>query len=72
MALHDGVVEVADDASGLTVSIKLPDVVGRTLDAWLPGWEAFSERSQQMLRLLKSGGQAPPEEFISGGFWRRN
>ena len=49
------------------ITATLPDTVGKTLDAWLPGWERFSERSQRMLRLLKSGGHTPPEDFILGG-----
>lgn len=49
------------------LSIALPDTVGKTLDAWIPGWDAFTPRGQQFLRLLKSGGQTPPEDFVLGG-----
>ena len=40
---------------------------GEALDAWLPGWERFLTESQQMLRVLKSGSQPLPEEFLLGG-----
>jgi len=53
--------------SGMTWTVELPDSVGKVLDEWLPGWDALSSRSCQILRLLKSGGPAPPEEFLLGG-----
>jgi hypothetical protein len=37
------------------------------LDEWIPGWEGFGDRSRQMLRILKSGGPMPPEEFLLEG-----
>ncbi len=49
------------------VSAALPDRAGAAIDVWIPGWEAFSERSQQMLRLLKGGGETPPEDLILAG-----
>lgn len=65
--IHRGHVEVTDHDSGLSVVLTIPDPVGRELDAWIPGFDAFSDRSRQMLRLLKSGGPTPPEDFILGG-----
>jgi hypothetical protein len=49
------------------ITFTLADGVGKTLDAWLPGWDAFGPESRKYLRLLKSGAQAPPEDFILGG-----
>jgi hypothetical protein len=65
--VHGGDVEFAAEKNGLLLRVLLPDRVAETLDAWLPGWDRFSEQSQQMLRLLKSGGPTPPEEFLLGG-----
>jgi len=65
--LHDGVfiADLSDDEC--TISLTIPDSIGATLHDWIPGFDALSERSIQMLRLLKSGGQAPPEDLILGG-----
>lgn len=49
------------------IALSLPDPIGSTLDTWIPGWETFTARGQQFLRLLKSGGQTPPEDFVLGG-----
>ena len=49
------------------ISLTIPDPIGVALNDWIPGFDVFSERSIQMLRLLKSGGQAPPEDLILGG-----
>ncbi|MFO7975195.1 MAG: hypothetical protein R6V12_11235, partial [Candidatus Hydrogenedentota bacterium] len=65
--VHGGDVEFSTDGNKLLLTVLLPDRVGKSLDAWLPGWDRFSEQSQQILRLLKSGGQTPPEEFLLGG-----
>ena len=48
-------------------AIFLPDHVGRALDNWMPGWEAFSEGNRRMLRLLKSGSVQLPEGFVLNG-----
>ena len=64
---HQGDFQVSPEHDGVTLTATLPDPVGRTLDRWIPGFDAFSEQSQKMLRLLKSGGQAPPEELLLGG-----
>jgi len=64
---HGGVCECAFDRRSVTMAITLPDPVGRALDKWIPRFDVFSTRSQQMLRLLKSTGQAPPEELILAG-----
>ncbi len=66
-AVHRGEVTLSSHESGLSVAMAIPDPVGQTLDAWIPGFERFTSRSQQMLRLLKSGGPTPPEEFLLGG-----
>ena len=65
--IHDGSFDESHDAANATLSVTLPDPVGRRLDEWIPGWESFSDRSQQMLRLLKSGGPILPEDFLLGG-----
>jgi len=67
VGIHGGSFSMAAERPGVTFTTALPDPVGRELDAWLPGFDAFSERSRQMLRLLKSGGPAPPEELILTG-----
>ena len=64
---HQGSFSLAVASQEATVSATLADSIGKALDAWIPGWDAFSERSRQMLRLLKSGGPTPPEDFILGG-----
>ncbi|HOZ47439.1 MAG TPA: hypothetical protein PLO37_13845 [Candidatus Hydrogenedentes bacterium] len=51
----------------ITLMASVPDAVGAVLDAWLPGWDSLADQSQQMLRLLKSGGPCPPEDFLLGG-----
>lgn len=63
---HGGTLEI-ERGDELTVIASIPDMVGRRIDPWIPGWGVFSARSQQMLRLLKSGGQTPPEEFLLEG-----
>ncbi len=65
--IHGGRFEVLDEVDGVTLQLELPDPVGKTLDEWIPGFDNFSARSRQMLRLLKSGGPAPPEDFILAG-----
>lgn len=64
---HEGEFDMAFDRSGITITASLPDVVGRRVREWIPGCEGFSERSMQMLRLLKSGGQVPPEALLLAG-----
>ncbi len=53
--------------SEATIHALFPDQAGAELDAWIPGWEAFSPKARQMLRLVKSGASPLPEEFILGG-----
>ena len=64
---HDGEIEVELDGGEATVTFTLGDSAGQTLDAWLPHWDTFGPESRKYLRLLKSGAQAPPEDFILGG-----
>ena len=64
---HHGDFDLSIEGNDATVTATLPDTVGRTLDEWLPGWPRFSARSQQMLRLLKSGGEVPREAVRLGG-----
>jgi hypothetical protein len=65
--LHQGtaLTEVTEDECN--ISLTIPDTIGTALNEWIPGFDVLSERSVQMLRLLKSGGQAPPEDLILGG-----
>ena len=65
--LHGGTVECLAEKNGMLLTLTIPDRVGEALDAWLPGWERFLTESQQMLRVLKSGSQPLPEEFLLGG-----
>lgn len=65
--LHGGEAEFSSERNSVLMTLSLPDRVGETLDAWLPGWDRFSGQSRQMLRLLKGGGQTLPEEFLLGG-----
>ena len=64
---HAGALEALFEGTHAQFALTLPDEVGRRLDAYLPGWERFSPRSGQVLRLLKSGAQAPPEAFMLNG-----
>ena len=64
---HGGACACTFDRRSVTVAATLPDPVGRALDEWIPRFDVFSDRSQQMLRLLKSGGDAPPEDLILPG-----
>jgi len=54
---------------GQTISITatLPDKVALALDEWIPGWDVFSDKSKQVLRLIKSGGPLPPVEIFLAG-----
>lgn len=64
---HGGAMDI-DLAPGETaITFTLADGVGTSLDVWLPGWEQFSPESCKYFRLLKSGAQTPPEDFILGG-----
>lgn len=67
IAFHGGAVLLEEAGETCTATFTLADTVGPALDAWIPGWEAFGEESRKYLRLLKSGAQAPPEDFILGG-----
>jgi len=64
---HAGAFDFAPERNGVTLTLTLPDRAGRTLDEWIPGFGVFSGQSQQMLRLLKSGGPAPPQDFLLNG-----
>ncbi|HPO14783.1 MAG TPA: hypothetical protein PLI09_15180 [Candidatus Hydrogenedentes bacterium] len=72
---HGGLLDIAEcpaqppkkKRAEVHIEALLPDRVGKELDHWIPGWGVFSARSQQMLRLIKSGASPLPEEFILGG-----
>lgn len=64
---HQGHLEALCEGEQAMLAFTFPELVGRSLDAWLPGWTRFSARSQQMLRLLKGAAQSPPEQFILEG-----
>jgi hypothetical protein len=66
-ALPGGTFETEADGGEWLILVALDDRAGRELDAWIPGWDRFSDQAQAMLRLLKSGGQAPPESLILDG-----
>ncbi len=65
--VHGGEFEVEVSAREATITAILPDGVGRTLDEWIPHFEVFTERSKQVLRLLRSGGETPPEDLLLAG-----
>ncbi len=67
ITMQGGTFSYSQDEQEILISATLPDAVARELDSCLPDWECFSQRSQQMLRLLKSGAQTPPEAFLLGG-----
>jgi hypothetical protein len=64
---HGGEADIDLSPTEATITFTLSDGVGKSLDAWLPGWDRFSAESCKYFRLLKSGAQTPPEEFILGG-----
>lgn len=64
---HEGACDLVVGEKNVTITVALPDPVGRALDEWMPGFEVFSERSKQVLRLLKSGGAALPKELLLAG-----
>lgn len=64
---HEGSFEYDADPDGFTMTARFPDRVGRRLEVWIRGFDAFSPVSVQMLRLLKSGAPTPPEDFILQG-----
>jgi len=61
---NGGALETSDTPRETNVTFSLPDPVGVALDQWLPGWDVFSDRSKQVLRLLRNGGEAPPAELL--------
>lgn len=65
--VHGGVFAIDTDVRRIAITAGLPDSVGRALDAWIPQCDSFSERSLLVLRLLKSGGQTPPEDLLLAG-----
>lgn len=67
IGFHGGSIEIEREGTDASLAISLGDTVGQSLDTWLPGWHVFGAESQKYLRLLKSGAQAPPEDFILGG-----
>jgi len=65
--LHKGRFEYEATRDEFCLTARFPDSVGLRLDEWIPGFDQFSPNSVQMLRLLKSGGPTPPEDFILQG-----
>lgn len=64
---HGGTLEFESTERNATLTLTLPDPVGKRLDEAIPHWDRFSERSRQYLRLLKSGGPGLPEEVLLEG-----
>jgi hypothetical protein len=62
--IHRGALDISEERNGVTITARFPDTVGQEVDAWIPGFEAFTERSRQALRLLKSGGVIPPADLL--------
>ena len=65
--VHRGTFEVEEKPREATLAAVLPDVAGRALDEWLPHSDVFSEKSKQALRLIESGGEAPPKDLLLAG-----
>jgi len=63
---HDGSLEVTTGPERVSIAARLPDKVGRRVDAWIPGFGRFSMRSQRVLRLLERGEGALPAEQLLG------
>lgn len=51
---HGGGCEWSRDGARMDFEARIPDPVGQALDAWIPGWEGFSDQSQQMLRMVQA------------------
>ncbi|HUW62316.1 MAG TPA: hypothetical protein VMZ06_15030 [Candidatus Bathyarchaeia archaeon] len=69
---HGGTFQTSADAqrrakSEVTLTVSLPDPVGKALDAQIPGFDTFSDQSRKVLRLLNSGGPTPPPELLLEG-----
>ena len=65
--LHGGAFETSSDTSEVTLTISLPDPVGRTIEGQFPGFDSFSGQSRKILRLLYSGAPTPPRELLLQG-----
>lgn len=64
---HGGVFDWTIKGNVTSISATIPDEIGRALEEWIPGLEVFSDRSKQMLRLLKSAPHGLPEEVLLAG-----
>ncbi|MCX5769215.1 MAG: hypothetical protein NTZ09_02910 [Candidatus Hydrogenedentes bacterium] len=65
--IHGGSFEASVEETEVTLTISLPDPVGKTLDQQIPGFDSFSAQSRRILRLLNSGGPIPPPELLLQG-----
>jgi len=64
---HDGSLELSAEPTEVNLTVSLPDPVGQAVHQEIPGFDAFCAESQKVLRLLWSGGQAPPAEILLEG-----
>ena len=64
---QDGAFDRTQSDGTVSITAILPDKVAQALNEWIPGYEAFSERSKQVLRLIKSGAPIPSEEVFLAG-----
>lgn len=64
---HGGALEISAKATEVTLTVSLPDPVGKAAEQEIPGFDAFSPESQKVLRLLWRGGPSPPAEILLAG-----
>lgn len=62
-----GAFTLSQEGQTISITATLPDKVALALDEWIPGWDVFSDKSKQVLRLIKSGGPLPPVEIFLAG-----
>jgi hypothetical protein len=65
--VHEGAFKIEERPQQTTLTAVLPDTVGLALDQWIPNFDVLSSKSQQVLRLLRSGGETPPEDLLLAG-----
>ena len=65
--LLQGELGISESARKITYSVQLPDFPGQALEAWIPGYGVFSEKSRQILRLLKTAESPMPEPVFLAG-----
>lgn len=62
---HRGAFEWSYEGSQVDFEARIPDPIGQALDAWIPGWEGFSDQSQQMLRMVQARAGVGQEDALA-------